>query len=119
MIAREEGLFIDFIAQRANGAFDDTVIKHEASLREFCSHLAGDLKVVAVQILSVGGIENREVRSREVECLFGNFNRGIACRQTVSPLFVNRVYRTLLMAASMELQRKRESFNQSLRESIR
>ena len=91
MIAREEGLFIDFIAQRANGAFDDTVVKHEASLREFCSHLAGDLKVVAVQILSVGGIENREVRSREVECLFGNFNRGIACRQTVSPLFVNRV----------------------------
>ncbi|MEK9590244.1 MAG: hypothetical protein VW390_03005, partial [Gammaproteobacteria bacterium] len=34
-----------------------------------------------------GGIENREVRSREVECLFGNFNRGIACRQTLSPPF--------------------------------
>ena len=55
----KKDFFIDFIAQRANGAFDDTVVKHEASLREFCSHLAGDLKVVAVQILSVGGIENR------------------------------------------------------------
>ena len=64
------------VAQRLQGALDQVVVERQPVLSHLGVDVRGDLKVVPMQVLALGGRENGEVGRGEVQRFLGDANGG-------------------------------------------